>query len=1117
MAAAAGTLPTTTTSAVLRDPARLDALRSTGLLEPGPDEALDRLSRLAVRALGAPVAFVTLVGAERPVFKSVAGPPELSAVRETPLAHSLCRQAVATGEAFVIHDARGHADVRHTPAVVDLGLAAYLGIPLVTRQGHAVGAFCAADRGPRTWSDSDLELMRDLAASAVSKIELRRATALAQLGERRLVQAQALAGIGSWEWDVLSGRVSWSDQVYSIIGVHPSAGPYDHDAFIEHVHPGDRERVRRAIDAALAGERAWYEYECRLRRPDGETRAISVRADIEYAADGTPFRSTGIVRDVTAERRTTDELGAAARRLEEAQGLAQMGSWEWDAHTGNTSWSAQLYRIFGIDPADGAPSHIQFLGRVHPDDRDRVDRITIGAHTDGDERYEFECRILRTDGELRWVRARGEILHDERGRLVRSSGVAQDITERRTVASRLAEAESLGRMGSWEWDVEADRATWSAQLYRIFGLDRATFTPTRESAVSLAHPDDRERVAAALDAAIAGAPLDITTRARRRDGEIRWIRVRAEAPRNAAGAVVRLTGTMQDISEQRRAESLLHEAEDRFGAAFDATSLGMALLDVDVRRFLRVNRALCVGLEREEADVLAMNPLELLPTGDRALDESTFDELLEGTRRNVEFEHRYLLRSGDVRISLVHITLVRDGGGEPLYFVLQARDMTDQRRAEEGLRYHALHHALTGLPNRTLFLDRLRHALRQADRRGSTVGVIALDLDRFRAVNERFGLEGGDELLRVVGPRLVRALRDSDTVAHLGEDLFAAICEDLTDVHEALELAARLGRAVAAPIDIGGESTRVTASMGIALAANGDEHSEDLVRDAESAAVRARERGGGAWEVFDPALRARLVDRLQLEHELRRGIDRGELRVHYQPVLRRDGHQLVGHEALVRWEHPERGLLLPGVFLAVAEETGLDVPLGTFVLREACRQGVAWSDDDPSWKAAGVGVNVSARQLDQPGFVDEVAAVLAETGIRPAQLRLELTETDLMRSADPVGIIERLKELGVRVILDDFGTGWSSLSHLRRFPVDGLKIDRSFVADVDTDRRSAQIVEAIVAMARALDLTVVAEGVENPRQLARVAELGCDMVQGFLLGRPAAPEALRRDWSLADR
>ncbi|MEX2195242.1 MAG: EAL domain-containing protein [Thermoleophilaceae bacterium] len=844
--------------------------------------------------------------------------------------------------------------------------------------------------------EAEGELMAGLAAAGVREIELRRATDLALLGERRLAQAQALAGIGSWEWDIAGGRAIWSERVYEIMGVDPALSAFSHDGFMDHVHPDDRERVKAEIQAALGGERPWYEYECRIRRPDGEQRSITVRADVEHGSGGLPRRSTGIVRDVTAERAAERALADTARRLAEAQSIAGMGSWEWDLRDGSTTWSPPLYELFGHDPAAQILDYARIIERVHVDDRDRT-AAEIESAMAGAGSFDVSARIVRFDGEPRWVRARGEMMRDDRGELLR------------------------------------------------------------------------------------------------------------------------MLGTIQDTTAARRSESLLREAEQRFGTAFESTSSGMALIDVEMRRFLRVNTALCVGLGRRRADVLAMDPTALLHSDDAQVDEGALAELVAGRRRSIEFERRFVLPSGEIRIALVHIGLVRDAEGEPLYFVVQARDLTDQRRAEEQVRFHTLHHPLTGLPNRTLFLDRLRHALLQAERRGSTIAVLVIDIDRFRVVNERFGLAGGDHVLKTVGPRLARGLRDSDTVAHLGEDLFAVACEDLADEHEAIELAARLQRAVGRPVDVDGQSLQLAASIGVALAATGGGQAEDLVRDAEYAALGARERGGGRWEVFDPALRSRLVDRLELELELRTGIEGGELRVHYQPVTALDAETLVGYEALVRWEHPERGLLHPGDFLPVAEESGLDVPLGSFVLREACRQVVAWGDEDPEWEHVGLGVNVSARQLDQPGFVGEVAEVLAETGIRPARLRLELTETDLMHSADPVGTIERLKKLGVRVILDDFGTGYSSLSHLRSFPVDGLKIDRSFVADIDTDVQSAQIVDAIVAMARALDLTVVAEGVETQEQLASLAALDCHMLQGFLLGRPVPPADVRRDWTLPAR
>jgi diguanylate cyclase (GGDEF)-like protein/PAS domain S-box-containing protein len=429
-------------------------------------------------------------------------------------------------------------------------------------------------------------------------------------------------------------------------------------------------------------------------------------------------------------------------------------------------------------------------------------------------------------------------------------------------------------------------------------------------------------------------------------------------------------------------------------------------------------------------------------------------------------------------------------------------------RSEEETRHRALHDPLTGLPNRTLFRDRLEHALAHAARRPATVAVLFLDLDNFKAVNDTFGHGTGDELLSALTPRLQAALRSADTLARLGGDEFAVLCEDLGGEQEAVAIAERVGAALAEPVVVGDNEHFVSASIGIALADTADASPEALLRDADAAMYRAKERGRARFELFDERLRERTLERLQTETRLRGAIQRGELRLVYQPVVSLADGSLRGVECLLRWEDPDRGSVAPAQFIPIAEQSGLIVPIGTWVLQEACRQASHWLRMRPD-EPLKVSVNVSALQLVQPDFADIVAAALAAAGAPPQMLYLELTESVLIEAGEaPVRTLQELRELGVNVVLDDFGTGYSSLSYLQRFPLDILKVDRSFAAGLVGNPQSRAIYAAVIAMASALDLPVVAEGVETEDQVRQLQELGCNLAQGFYFGRPAAAEAI---------
>jgi diguanylate cyclase (GGDEF)-like protein len=427
------------------------------------------------------------------------------------------------------------------------------------------------------------------------------------------------------------------------------------------------------------------------------------------------------------------------------------------------------------------------------------------------------------------------------------------------------------------------------------------------------------------------------------------------------------------------------------------------------------------------------------------------------------------------------------------------------RRAFDDAVHQATHDPLTGLPNRSLVLDRLDQALARSERSGGRVTVLFADLDRFKVVNDSFGHSVGDEVLLCVSERLRAAVRPHDTVGRLAGDEFVVVCEGLTD-REALDVAERVAATVSEPIVLGGRESVITASIGIAHAEAGT-RAEDMLRDSDVAMYGAKERGRSRIELFDAEMRRRMMDRLELERSLRSAITAGELRLDYQPIVCFDGWRVVAAEALVRWDHPERGVVHPAEFIPLAEESGLILPLGRWVLDEACRQLAAW-------RAAGraalrVTVNLSVRQFADPDLVAAVAEALARAGLPADALWLEITESILMEEVEATAeTLRALKRLGVHLSVDDFGTGYSSLNYLKRLPVDLLKIDRSFVAGLGSDPEDAAIVHAIVSLARALRLSVVAEGVEHPDQLHALQRLGCNAVQGFLLARPAPADGL---------
>jgi diguanylate cyclase (GGDEF)-like protein/PAS domain S-box-containing protein len=427
-------------------------------------------------------------------------------------------------------------------------------------------------------------------------------------------------------------------------------------------------------------------------------------------------------------------------------------------------------------------------------------------------------------------------------------------------------------------------------------------------------------------------------------------------------------------------------------------------------------------------------------------------------------------------------------------------DALERQAIEDAIRERAVHDPLTGLPNRVLFVDRLEHALARLGRQRSSAlcaAVLFLDIDHFKLVNDSLGHHVGDELLAAAAPRLRQALRSSDTVARFGGDEFGILLEDIASERDAIESAERIAAIFARPFILSGSEHFVTTSIGIALA-RGGELADELIRDADAAMYRAKERGRARYEVFDEAMRGRAIARLRMENDLRRALERDELRLEYQPVVSLRDFAIVGVEALLRWRHPERGEIGPSEFIPIAEENGLIEPIGRWVLEQACRQGAAWYRSRPDAAPITISVNLSAVQVSRRSLPEVVGSVLRSTGLDPACLSLEITETVMVRDADGLGeVLQALKAVGVRLVLDDFGTGYSSLSYLTRLPLDVLKVDRSFVDGLGSEPRDTAITETIIAMSRALSLDVVAEGVETADHVRELSRLGCGLAQGY--------------------
>ncbi|HSF79769.1 MAG TPA: EAL domain-containing protein, partial [Anaerolineales bacterium] len=485
------------------------------------------------------------------------------------------------------------------------------------------------------------------------------------------------------------------------------------------------------------------------------------------------------------------------------------------------------------------------------------------------------------------------------------------------------------------------------------------------------------------------------------------------------------------------------------------------------------------------------------------------DSHLGGLSSHFECEHRMVHNDGALRWMLARGLAVRDKNGIASRFAGSLTDITIRKLAEEQLIHDALHDALTGLPNRNLFLDRLERNLELARRREDYLyAVLFLDTDRFKFVNDSLGHNIGDKLLVAIAKSLQNSLRETDTVARLGGDEFVILLEDIENSDEAIKITDRIQDKFSRPFLIDGHEIFISTSIGIILSDLHYDKSADILSDADIAMYRAKALGRARYVVFEPKMRTSLVARMEMENDLRRAIDSNEFKLHYQPIISLGTGTLTGFEALVRWLHPEKGMVSPGEFIPIAEESGLILPLGRWILREACTQLKLWHKRYPTSHLS-ISVNLSSLQFKQDDLAEQVGQILSETGLESHHLKLEITESFIMDNAQSIhDTIMKLKAMGVKVYIDDFGTGYSSLGYLHQFPIDTIKIDRTFIQRIDRNGDNAELVRAILNLARDLKLSVIAEGIETEDQLDQLRELSCEYGQGYYFSRPVDPSMI---------
>lgn len=817
------------------------------------------------------------------------------------------------------------------------------------------------------------------------------------------------------------------------------------------------------------------------------------------------YSNNRLQREIVRRRAIEQELQKKSHSLLESQEIAHVGTWEWNILTGELSWSDEIYRIFGLEPQQFSATYDAFLERVYPDDHTRVIDAVEHAIKQGDT-YAIEHRLIRPGGEVRIVSESGRVYRDGAGTPIRMIGVIHDITALKQVEESLRQ----------QRDTAQKYLDIAGVIFLVIDADERITLINRHGLSTLGYDDDseviahnwfdnfipekeRESLRRVFHSLLQGETAHIDQYINAivdRHGVERWIAWQNTPLSDEKGHIYGVLSSGRDITDQRLIEEKLRLTDK----VFEYSSEAILITDQN-NRIITVNRGFTEQTGYELEDVIGKDP-KLLSSGRHNPDfyREMWTSLHEDGHWSGEMWDRR--KDGAVYPKWLSINAVRDpDNGQLTHYIAIFADISQRKAAEERIRHMAHHDALTSLPNRMLLQDRLRQALAKARHDHRQVAVMFIDLDRFKTINDSLGHYVGDMLLQEIARRLSNCIRESDTVARLGGDEFVIVLESIPSPDEVQRVADSMITEVSRPLLLEEHELYVTPSIGISMAPLDGSDVDTLMRNADTAMYQAKNTGGGNYQFFAPHMNQAATERLEIEHSLRRALENNEFELHYQPIIDLMTNRIYGAEVLLRWHHHQFGAIAPDRFIPIAEETNLILPIGEWVLRNAIHQLALWRDE--GHESMVLCVNLSARQFRQVGLVQMLSSALANEGITSDKLELEITESILMdNQLETVALMEQFNEMGVKLSVDDFGTGYSSLSYLRHLPISKLKIDRSFVRDIPYNSDDATVASAIVSLARALDLKVVAEGVETEEQLDFIRAAGCHAVQGYYYSVP---------------